>query len=83
MWIKGSVTNENHLSPTPLLIVLITFVFGSPVVITNVIFRRVEVFGREKPARRIDTMSIWAYPFTLAALAMFCWYWFVVKEALP
>ncbi|MFK7848258.1 MAG: hypothetical protein AB8G77_23425 [Rhodothermales bacterium] len=64
-------------------IVLITFIFSSLVVITNVIFRRMEVFGRERLARRIDSVTIWAYPFTLAALAMLCWYWFVVKEQLP
>ena len=62
-------------------IVLITFVFSSLVVITNVMFRRMEVVGKESLTRRIDNIRIWAYPFTLAALAVLCWYWFVVEKA--
>ena len=62
-------------------IVLITFVFSSLVVITSVIFRRMEVFGKEKLVRRLDNFTIWAYPFTLAALVVLCWYWFVVEKA--
>lgn len=62
-------------------IVLTTFVFSSLVVITNVIFRRMQAVGKESLARRIDTITIWAYPFTLAALVLMCWYWFVIQKA--
>lgn len=62
-------------------IVLITFIFSSLVVVTNVIFRRMEVVGKVDLARRIDGITIWAYPFTVAALALLCWYWFVVEKA--
>lgn len=51
-------------------LVLITFVFSSLLVITNLIFRRMEAVGKENLARSIDTTTTWAYPFTLETLAL-------------
>lgn len=59
-------------------IVLATFVFSGLVIIVNVIFKRMEVVGKESLARRIDNYTIWVYPVTLGGLVLLCWYWFVV-----
>ena len=60
-------------------IVLATFVFSGLVVVMNVIFRRMEIVGKESLARRIDNFTIWVYPVTLGALVLLCWYRFVVS----
>jgi len=57
-----------------------TFMFRGMVVMINVIFRRMEVFGREHRARRIDNYTLWIYPFTLVSLVLFCTYWFLVGK---
>ncbi len=57
------------------------FVFTGMVVVANVIFRRMEITGREALARRIDNYTIWIYPFTLAVLVILCWYW-LVRESV-
>ena len=44
------------------------FVFAGLVVLVNVIYRRMEVLGREEMARHLDNLTIWIYPFTLVAL---------------
>ncbi len=61
-------------------IVFATFVFAGLVVVANVIFKRMESFGHEGLARRIDNYTIWIYPVTLFALVLLCWYWFVVQK---
>jgi hypothetical protein len=61
-------------------IVLATFVFSGLVVIMNVIFKRMEVMGREAVARRIDTFTIWIYPLALGVLVLLCWFRFVVAK---
>lgn len=60
-------------------IIAATFVFSALVVVMNVIFKRMEIVGRERLARRIDNFTIWVYPVTLAMLVLACWYWFVVE----
>ncbi len=56
------------------------FVFTGMVVVVNVLFRRMEISGREDLARRIDNYTIWIYPFTLGVLVLLCWY-FLVRES--
>lgn len=58
-------------------IMFVTFVLSGVVVFMNVIFRRMEVHGRESLARRIDNYTIWIYPLTLVALVIACWIWYV------
>ena len=58
-------------------ILVVCFVFTGMVVVVNVVFRRMEIIGRESLARRIDNYTIWIYPVTLAGLVVMCWYWFV------
>jgi hypothetical protein len=60
-------------------IVVATFVFSALVVMLNVIFKRMEVVGKESLARQIDNYTIWIYPFTLVTLVILCWYWFIVE----
>ena len=55
-------------------IVVVTFVLTGLVVVINVMFRRMEVMGREALARRIDQYTIWIYPIGLVMLIFFCWY---------
>jgi hypothetical protein len=57
------------------------FAFTSMVVVANVLFRRMEITGRESLARRIDNYTIWIYPFTLGVLVLLCWYW-LVRESV-
>ncbi len=57
------------------------FVFTGMVVVANVLFRRMEITGREDLARRIDNYTIWIYPFTLGVLVLLCWYW-LVRESV-
>ena len=61
-------------------IMFATFVFAGLVVLVNVIYRRMEVHGREATARRLDNLTIWIYPFTLAVLIVTSWYWLVVEK---
>jgi len=61
-------------------VVVTTFVFSGLVVTMSVVFKRMEVMGKESLARRIDKFTIWIYPLTLAVLAISCWYWFVAKH---
>jgi len=61
-------------------IVLATFVFSGLVVMVNVVFKRMEVIGKESLARHIDNYTIWIYPVTLGVLVLLCWYWFVVQK---
>ena len=61
-------------------IMFATFVFAGLVVLVNVIYRRMEVLGRESLARHLDNYTIWIYPFTLVALVVGCWIWFVVEK---
>ena len=53
------------------------FVFSGLVVIVNVIFRRMEVLGRESLARRMDNYTIWIYPVTLGILVSLFWFVFL------
>jgi len=46
----------------------------------NVVFKRMEVIGKESLARHIDNYTIWIYPVTLGVLVLLCWYWFVVQK---
>lgn len=57
------------------------FVFTGMVVVANVLFRRMEITGRDELARRIDNYTIWIYPFTLGVLVLLCWYW-LVRESV-
>lgn len=61
-------------------IILTTFVFSGLVVMVNVVFKRLEVVGREMLARRIDHWTIWIYPAILAALVIYCWYTFLYRD---
>ena len=61
-------------------IMFATFVFAGLVVLVNVIYRRMEVHGREATARRLDNLTIWIYPFTLVVLIAASWYWLVVEK---
>jgi len=61
-------------------ILVVTFVLTGLVVITNVVFRRMEFSGRETLARQIDKYTIWIYPVGLAMLVLLCWY---LYEWLP
>jgi hypothetical protein len=56
------------------------FVFSGLVVIVNVIFKRMEAFGRKSLARRIDYFTVWIYPVTVSALVIMCRFWFVVGK---
>jgi hypothetical protein len=60
-------------------IVVATFLFSGLVVIVNVVFKRMEVMGRESMARRIDAFTLWIYPATLVSLVLYCWRWFVAS----
>lgn len=60
-------------------IMLTTFVFSGLVVVVNVVFKRLEVIGRESLARRIDNWTLWIYPITLAGLVLYCWYGFIAR----
>lgn len=62
-------------------IVLATFVFSGVVVIMNVIFKRLEVTGKENLARRLDYFTLWIYPATLLGLVAYCWYFFIARNA--
>ena len=62
-------------------IMVTTFVFSGLVVIVNVIFRRLEVSGKEALARRIDYFTLWIYPVTLVILVLLCRQLFLVQEA--
>ena len=55
-------------------ILVVSFVLTGLVVVINVMFRRMEVMGREALARQIDQYTIWIYPVGLAMLVFFCWY---------
>jgi hypothetical protein len=57
------------------------FVFTGMVVVVNVVFRRMEITGREALARRIDNYTIWIYPFSLGVLVFLSWYW-LVRESI-
>jgi len=57
------------------------FAFTGMVVVVNVLFRRMEITGRESLARRIDIYTIWIYPVTLGVLVLLCWYW-LVRESM-
>jgi hypothetical protein len=59
------------------------FIFTGMVVVANVLFRRLEIIGRESLARRIDNYTIWIYPFTLGILVLLCWYWLVRESVHP
>jgi hypothetical protein len=61
-------------------IMFATFVFAGLVVLVNVIYRRMEVHGREATARHLDNLTIWIYPFTLILLVVASWYWLVVEK---
>jgi hypothetical protein len=54
-------------------------VFTGLVVLVNVVFRRMEVHGREGLARHLDNYTIWVYPVTLVALVVVCWIWFMAR----
>lgn len=60
-------------------IMFVTFVFSGLVVFVNVLFRRMEVHGRESLARYLDSYTIWIYPITLVALVVTCWIWYVAR----
>ena len=60
-------------------IMFTAFVFTGLVVLVNVVFRRLEVHGRESLARHLDNYTIWVYPVTLVALVVACWIWFMVR----
>jgi hypothetical protein len=62
-------------------IMLTTFVFSGLVVVMNVIFKRLEVVGREALARRMDHWTLWIYPATLSGLVIYCWYIFIASSA--
>jgi hypothetical protein len=57
-----------------------TFVFAGLVILVNVIYRRLEVLGREATARHLDNLTIWIYPFTLVVIVGTSWYWLVVEK---
>jgi hypothetical protein len=59
-------------------IIFTAFVFSGLVVLVNVVFRRLQVYGRESVARRLDKYTIWGYPLALIALVGGCWIWFVM-----
>jgi hypothetical protein len=61
-------------------IMFAAFVFAGFVVLVNVMYRRMEVHGRESVARKLDKYTIWVYPLSLIVLVMFCWIWFIVAE---
>ena len=61
-------------------ILVVAFLLTGLVVVISVIFRRMEVAGREDLARKIDHYTIWIYPISLAMLVVLCWY---VYEWLP
>jgi hypothetical protein len=60
-------------------IMFTAFVFTGLVVLVNVVFRRMEVHGREGLARHLDNYTIWVYPVTLVALVVVCWIWFMAR----
>jgi hypothetical protein len=55
-------------------IVVVAFLLTGLVMVVNVIFRRMEVAGREDLARQIDQYTIWIYPVSLTMLVLLCWY---------
>jgi hypothetical protein len=59
-------------------IIFASFMFTGLVVLVNVIFRRMEVLGRESLARHFDNYTILIYPITLVALVAACWVWYMV-----
>jgi hypothetical protein len=59
-------------------IMFASFMFTGLVVLVNVVFRRMEVHGRESLARHLDNYTIWIYPITLVALVAACWVWYMV-----
>ena len=61
-------------------IVMATFVFSAAVVMTNLIFKRMEAHGRELEARRIDKFAIWIYPVTLVTLVLVCSFGFIFSK---
>ena len=61
-------------------IMFATFVFAGLVILVNVIYRRLEVLGREATARHLDNLTIWIYPFTLVVIVVTSWYWLVVEK---
>lgn len=58
-------------------IVVSGFAITGLVVVMNVVFKRLEVIGRENLARRIDGYAIWSYPAVWGGLVvLLCWYFF-------
>ena len=61
-------------------ILVVTFVLTGLVVVVNVMYRRLEVSGRETLARQIDKYTIWVYPASLGMLVLLCWH---LYESFP
>jgi hypothetical protein len=59
-------------------IMFTAFVFAALVVLVSVIFRRMETYGRESLARRLDSYMIWAYPVALTLLIVSSWVFFMM-----
>jgi hypothetical protein len=53
-------------------IVVATFLFCAAIVMTNLIFKRMEANGAKDRAQRIDRYAIWIYPLVLMALVLLC-----------
>jgi hypothetical protein len=56
------------------VILVVAFILTGLVVVVNVVFKRLEVKGREALARQIDKYTIWAYPISLGLAVFMCWY---------
>ncbi len=59
-------------------LIFASFVFTGFVVLVNVVFRRIEVLGKESLARQLDNYTILIYPITLIALVAACWVWYML-----